>query len=162
MGLTSSQSEQAEQMLKLKYLHGEKEVPLSEATILAQKGLNYERLQEKLQQIEQDPRLSFVESLAKENDMTIDEFIESFNFERQQAEIEELVQNNIPKGYYQEMIKKSQFRDQFESERMAREQKAQQDQEFFDFFEQYRALNGQEFDASKGIDAIPSRGAPNE
>ena len=43
---------------KLKYNHEEKEVTLDELTILGQKGMNYDKLQEKFNEIQNNPALS--------------------------------------------------------------------------------------------------------
>lgn len=44
--------------LKVKYNHEEMEIPENEAIPLIQKGLNYDKLQERLNSIQNDPRLS--------------------------------------------------------------------------------------------------------
>lgn len=54
--------------MKLKYLHEEKEYPEDEVRTLAQKGLNYDRLQEKFEAIQNNPALakySKVEEISK-------------------------------------------------------------------------------------------------
>jgi hypothetical protein len=53
---------------KLKYNHEEKEVSLDELTVLGQKGMNYDRLQEKFDAIQNNPALakySKVEEISK-------------------------------------------------------------------------------------------------
>jgi hypothetical protein len=50
--------------LKIKYNSEEMELDADRARELAQKGMNYDKVQEKLQALETDPRLSFIEELA--------------------------------------------------------------------------------------------------
>jgi hypothetical protein len=55
---------QAEQSPFLKIKYNKEEMELDEATAreLAQKGLNYDKQVERLQQLESDPRLSFIKN----------------------------------------------------------------------------------------------------
>jgi hypothetical protein len=147
--------QQSEQLVKLRFNHEDKEVPLSEAIQLAQQGMNYSKLQEKLTSLESDPRLAFVERLASENNMSIEDFINAFEEERTQAEIDELVQASIPKEYAEEMVKNRQFREQLEAQQNAQQQEQMQQQENLEFFEQFKALHGREFDAQNDIKDIP-------
>jgi hypothetical protein len=63
------QTEQPEQtpFLKVKYNKEEMELDEERARELAQKGLNYDKTIERLQALESDPRLSFIEELASQH-----------------------------------------------------------------------------------------------
>jgi hypothetical protein len=51
--------------LKIKYNHEEMEIPEDEAVPLIQKGMNYDKLQERYNQIQNDPRLSKYEKVQQ-------------------------------------------------------------------------------------------------
>jgi len=51
--------------LKVKYNHEDMEIPEDEAVPLVQKGLNYDKLQERYDQIQNDPRLSKYEKVQQ-------------------------------------------------------------------------------------------------
>lgn len=65
--------------LKVKYLHEEKELTEEEAIPLIQKGLNHDRILEQLNTLKADPRLTYFETLAKEQNMTTEQYIQSIN-----------------------------------------------------------------------------------
>jgi len=65
---------------KLKYNHGEKEVTLDELTTLGQKGMNYDKLQERLEALQADPRLGNydkVQQLAEMYNMSDAEMLDA-------------------------------------------------------------------------------------
>ena len=53
------------QKIKVKYNHEEKELPIDEVKVLAQKGMNYDKLVEKLQKYESDPGLKWLTKAAQ-------------------------------------------------------------------------------------------------
>lgn len=131
--------------IKVKYNHEEQEIPYEEAVPLIQKGMNYDKLQEKLQSLETDPRLQFVEELAAEEGMDVQEYLEAVQTYREQQKLNELIQQNIPEELAQEILesrKDREARKQQEQMKAAEEKKNAEYQEFFDFF---RQTNGKEF-----------------
>lgn len=144
-----------EQMFNLRYNHEDRQVPLNELLSLGQKGLNYDKLQERLSSYESDPRIQFVDELSSQHGMTFDQFIESFRQEQIQGQIDELIQNNIPPEYAEEMVRNREFREKLEAEQRAREEKEMQDRDFMDFFNTFKQLHGRDFDAQKDNDDIP-------
>jgi hypothetical protein len=147
--------QEKEAFLKIKY--NKEEIPLSEdeARELAQKGKNYDKLQEKVQQLESDPRLSFVEDLAKEQNMTVDQYLQEVKKWKEQQQINELVNQNIPEEYAKEMLENRKFREQIESERKAKEQESKQSEEYGDFLQYFKQSNGRQFDPEKDADLLP-------
>jgi hypothetical protein len=146
--------EQQEQLLKLKYNGEEKEIPLSEATILAQKGMNYDKVQTQLQELQNDPGRLFLQDLAKENGFdNINDFINDFKAMQEQARIDELVQQNIPEQYAKKMIEMEKFQQQFEQEKQQKEQEQKEIQEFVGLNEVFREFNDRDFDPN--TDKIP-------
>jgi len=132
--------------IKVKYNHEEKELALDEAVPLVQKGMNYDKLQERLQQLETDPRLQFVEDMAQQFNMTVPEYLDAVKAQREEARIQELVEQGISQELAQEMLENRKFREQFESEKKAKAEEAKKNKEYDEFFEYYRQANGKDFD----------------
>lgn len=130
-------TEETPQMIKVKYNHEEREITLDEAKELAQKGMNYDKQLEKLQQLESDPRLKFVESLATQNDMTVDEYIDAVKVQREQEEINQLIQQNIPEDIAKELLENRKFRESYKKEKETTEQQGKQEAEFKDFLSSF-------------------------
>lgn len=103
------------QTIKVKYNHEEKEIPFEEATTLIQKGLNYDKVQGTLQQMQEHPALKFVEKIAKENGMSTDELVQYWQQEQERREIEKLTAQGVP----EELAIKLQRVDEYE-QRLAR------------------------------------------
>lgn len=66
---------EADHSLTLKYMGEEKTVSRDEAVALAQKGMDYDRVKAKLD--ERDETISFLSELAKQQGLTLDEFIDN-------------------------------------------------------------------------------------
>ena len=154
---TEEQAEEARQeaiqALKVKYNKEEMEIPLDDAIPLVQKGLNYDKTLERLQALESDPRLSFVEELAQEQNMSVPEYLEAVQQMREQQRLDELLQQNIPEEYAREMLESRRFREQLEAEKKAKAAEEQKNAEFQEFFDSYRQFNGKDF--VPGTDEIP-------
>lgn len=116
------------QKIKIKYNHEEQEIPLEEAILLAQKGMNYDKLQERLNSMQTDPRLSFVEELASENNMTVDEYLQAVKEQREQQRLNELIQQNIPEEIAKEIMESRKFRDEVKSKEKALQEEQQKKQ----------------------------------
>ncbi|MCD7034314.1 hypothetical protein LRR81_08710 [Metabacillus sp. GX 13764] len=126
-----------QQLFKLKYNHEEMEVPYDEAVRLAQKGMNYDKVQERLNELESDPRLSFVETLAQDQGLSVPEFIQSYQQHVEQQKLDELVQQNIPEEYAKEMLETRKFREQWEQEKAAKEKQEKESAEFHEFMDHF-------------------------
>jgi hypothetical protein len=90
--------------VKLKYNHEEKEYSLDDVVPLAQKGLNYDKLQEKLNAIQNDPRMAHadrIQQLADLYGVTVDEMLEtSYNrYYESEAEKQGLTPEQIRKDH---------------------------------------------------------------
>lgn len=80
------------QSFKVKHLKEEKEISYDEAPEYIQKGLDYDRVREKYD--ETKPVLGFVEKLAKQNNMSVQEYMQEVErYEREQA-IQDIADNN--------------------------------------------------------------------
>jgi hypothetical protein len=145
--------EETPQMVKLRYNHEDEEVTLEEAIQLAQMGKNYPKLQEKLQSLETDPRLNFIEELAQQHGMTGQEYMEAVRQQREQAKIDELVSQGISEELAQEINENKKFREQYENEKKAKAEEEKKNQDFAEFFDYFRQANGREYVPNQ--DAIP-------
>lgn len=145
--------EEVAQMIKVKFNHEEQEIPLDEAIPLIQKGMNYDKLQEKYGQLESDPRLTFVEEMAKEQGMDVPEFLEAVKSAREDRQLQELVQNNIPEEYAREMLENRKFREQLEQEKQQNAEEEKRNTEYTEFFDVFQQTNDRNFDPTK--DQIP-------
>jgi hypothetical protein len=153
-GLTEQQQEAERQaFLRVKYNKEEMELDEHTARELAQKGLNYDKTLERLQALESDPRLSFVEELAREQGMDTNEYLEAVRQHREQQRIDELVQQGISEEVAQEMLENRKFREQFESEKKSKMEEEKKNAEFQEFFGFFRNANGRDF--VPGQDEIP-------
>jgi hypothetical protein len=147
------QTEQPEQtpFLKVKYNKEEMELDEERARELAQKGLNYDKTIERLQALESDPRLSFIEELAQQHGMTPDEYISAVQQQREQSRIDELVSQGISEEVAQEMLENRKFRDQYEAEKKAKAEEEKKNAEFGEFFNYFREANGREYVPNQDI-----------
>jgi hypothetical protein len=149
----AQEAEQTPAFLKVKYNKEEMELDEAAAREYAQKGLNYDKLQERYQALESDPRLALVEELAQAQGMDVNQFVEAVRQNQWEQQLNELVQQNIPEEYAREMLESREFRKQMQQERQAKQQEEKQQQEFADFFKYYKEANGREFNPE--ADAIP-------
>lgn len=120
--------------LKVKYNHQEMEIPETEAIPLIQKGMNYDKTIERLNQLQNDPRLSFVEELARENGMDVEQYLSEVRRYREQERVNQLVQQNIPEEYAREILENRKFREQFESEKQQEQRKKAEEAMYQEFF----------------------------
>jgi hypothetical protein len=150
-----TQTEQPEQtpFLKVKYNKEEMELDEERARELAQKGLNYDKTIERLQALESDPRLSFIEDLAQQHGMTPDEYIEAVQQQREQSRIDELVSQGISEEVAQELLESRRDREERKREKEAKAEEEKKNAEFGEFFNYFREANGREYVPNQ--DAIP-------
>lgn len=145
---------QAEPKLRLNYLGEEKEITLEEAKTLAQKGMNYEPLQQKWETSKQT--LGKFEEIARKAGFVdanghgdIAAYQEAAAEQLRQREIEEMTQGlELPKELAEELYLSRQERAEREAAKqrlMLEEAQRRQDLDFLDF---YREVNGKDFDAT--------------
>ena len=132
-----SQEQVQEPFLRVKYNKEERGLTQDEAIMLSQKGLNYDKLQEKLQQMENNPGLNYLNELAQRSNTDIESLVNYWREQEQQQQLNQLVQNNIPEEYAREIIENRKFREQLESQQRENQQKEAQNQEFKQFFETF-------------------------
>jgi hypothetical protein len=93
------------QKIKVKYNHEEKELPIDEVKVLAQKGMNYDKLSEKLQKYESDPGLKWLNEKAAQFGVSVPDLIAKWDSDlaaRQASEIAEA--KGIPEDVAHELL----------------------------------------------------------
>jgi hypothetical protein len=157
--LETEQTEEEQQLtpeqlrFKVKYNREEQELGYDEAVPLIQKGMNYDKVQQRIQELESDPRLSFVEELAQEQGMEVNEFLETVRSAREEQKLNELVQQNIPEEYAREILENKKFREQMKAEQQQKAEEEKKNAEFGEFFDYFRQANNRDYDPSK--DQLP-------
>lgn len=144
---TTSEPETVEQpKFKVKYNHEEMELGYDEAVPLIQKGMNYDKLQEKVQTFENDPLRQFVSEMAARNGMTPEQYVEAVKEHERQQELESLIQQNVPEEYAREMLESRQFREQWKAEQQKKADEQKRSAETNDFLNYYKQATGKTFD----------------
>ncbi|GIN88702.1 hypothetical protein J6TS2_50880 [Heyndrickxia sporothermodurans] len=148
------QPEQEEQpKIKVKYNKEEQELSYDDAVPLIQKGMNYDKLQERLQEVENDPRIQFLNELADQHGLNPQEYIEAVRQQQEEQRFNELVQQNIPEELAREILESRRDREERKREKEEQELRERDNQDFADFYEYFNDVNGRTFDAKK--DALP-------
>jgi hypothetical protein len=126
---------------KVKFNHEEKELTYDEAVQYAQKGMNYDRIYPEYEKLKNDPRLSFVETQAKKYGMTTEQYLDAVAKAEEEEEKNQLIQKNIPPEYAQEMLENRKFRQEYQSERQANQQREAKNKMYQEFIDAYPDVN---------------------
>jgi len=116
-----------------------------------QKGLNYDKMVEKLNSLENSKVFSYVSQKANQLGMTVEEYmnsVEQYEQEqeqiRQQEKIEEMVSNGVPEEIAKEVVATSQLRkelqeekNRLEKEKQEREANENKNKEYAEFLEAF-------------------------
>ena len=103
-----------------------------------QKGLNYDKLVEKLNNLENSKAMSYISNKAEELGMSVDEYMDQVeNYEkeqqkqREQEKLEDMIANGVPEDVAKEVIATSQLRKELQAEKnkLEKEKKENQDKE---------------------------------
>lgn len=123
--------------IKVEFNHQEMEIPLDQARAWIQKGMNYDNVQEQLQNVQNSSGMQYLLELSQRSGMTIDEMVDYWRGQEEQQQINELVQKNIPPEYAKEMIENRKFREaQKIKEQQSQKEEANQ-KEYRDFVQAY-------------------------
>ncbi|MGL4107259.1 hypothetical protein [Clostridium sp. LP20] len=98
--------------IKVKFNHQEMDLPLDQAQEYIQKGMNYDKILGQLQEVQDNQGLQYLNDLSQKSGMSVDEMVSHWRQQEEQAEIDELVQKNIPPEYAKEMIENKKFREE--------------------------------------------------
>lgn len=120
-----------------------------------QKGLNYDKIQEKLENLQNSKAETYIRQKADELGITVDEYMDQVeDYEKKQKEerekerLEEMVENGVPEELAREVIATAELRKQLqkkENELKEREeaskQKEKEEQEYQDFLKNFPDVN---------------------
>lgn len=132
-----------------------------------QKGLNYDKLQEKLSNLENSKAMSYIKNKAEELGMSIDDYMEQVeNYEREQQKqkdqekLEDMIANGVPEDVAKEVIATSQLRkelqqekNKLEKEKQEREKQESKDKEYADFIKEFPDVKAEDIPKDVFLDA---------
>lgn len=132
-----------------------------------QKGLNYDKLVEKLNNLENSKAMSYITNKATELGMSIDDYMDQVeNYEkeqekqREQERLEEMISNGVPEDVAKEVIATSQLRkelqaekNQLEKEKKEKLDKESKDKEYADFIKEFPDVKAEDIPKDVFLDA---------
>lgn len=140
----------AEPTYEIKFNGQVQAVPVSELVALAQKGMNHDRLQERLQAVEQDPAMRVLDEYAAAAGMTRAEYVGYLSQARMAGEVQNLVEQGLPEQTAREIVtlrnseaelrQREAMRQNSEQQAAAEGQKRQQFVEFVQAYPEVKAL----------------------
>lgn len=132
-GLTAQEEEDLAEYIDIKYNGEEKKIALDEARVLAQKGMNYDKILGKLEEAKNDPLRKWAETFMEKNGFKDpNDFLEAVKKDEEERKINELVQKNIPREYAEKLLEVDKIKEELESNK-AREKEEQENSEFLDW-----------------------------
>lgn len=101
------------------------DIPLTQEQALeyAQKGMNYDKVYSKYEELSNSKSLKYMERVAQANNMSIDELVDYLEVQEQERQVRDLVEQNLPEEVAKELIESRKFREQ-----QQKQQKQIQDQ----------------------------------
>lgn len=139
----TSQQESDKPSFKVKHLHEEKVIGYDEAPTYIQKGLDYDRVKSKYE--DSKPVISFVERLAKQNNMSVPEYLQAVEEYERNQEIESLAsQSNIDTELAEELYLLREERKQRETQKQQYERESMEKQEYIDFLNEFPEIKSPE------------------
>lgn len=132
-----------------------------------QKGLNYDKLVEKLTNLENSKAMSYINNKAEELGMSVDEYMEQVeNYEKEQEKqkeqerLEEMISNGVPEDIAKEVVATSQLRkelqaekNKLEQEKRNREEKESKDKEYEEFIKEFPDVKAEDIPKDVFLDA---------
>jgi hypothetical protein len=132
---------------KLNHQDIEEDIPYDEAVALIQMGKDYNRVKDQVNTYKNDPRLSFVENLAKQVNMTPEQYINFVNDQQYQSEIDDLVDTGMRADDAKELV------DSRRQKQQGPQTQTQEQKELIDFVDYYAKINGKQFNPD--TDTLP-------
>ena len=132
-----------------------------------QKGLNYDKLQEKLSNLENSKAMSYIKHKAEELGLSIDDYMEKVEQyeqdqqkQREQEKIEDMIANGVPEDVAKEVVATSQLRkelqlekNKLEREKQERIEKESKDKEYADFIKEFPDVKAEDIPKDVFLDA---------
>lgn len=130
------------------------EIPEHEAPAYIQKGMDYDRVKGQVESLRNDPRLAFVDNLAKQHGMSAEEYLTAYEKHQYKSELDNLLDQGIPENVAQEILATRK-----EKIAKAEAERAQKQQEkdkagLMEFVEYFSKAHGRQFDVE--ADEIPA------
>ena len=135
-----------------------------------QKGLNYDKMVEKYNNLEHSKAFSYVSKKAQELGMSVDEYmdqVEQYEREQEKAKeqerIDEMIASGVPEDVAKEVVATSQLRkqlqeekNQLEKEKREREENDKKNREYADFLEAFPDVKAEDIPKEVFLDAQKS------
>ncbi len=135
-----------------------------------QKGLNYDKMVEKYNNLEHSKAFSYVSKKAQELGMSVDEYmdqVEQYEREQEKAKeqerIDEMIANGVPEDVAKEVVATSQLRkqlqeekNQLEKEKQERAENEKKNREYADFLEAFPDVKAEDIPKEVFLDAQKS------
>jgi DNA-binding transcriptional MerR regulator len=143
------------QTVKIKFNHEEREIPLEEAALLAQKGMVFDKAVERArQEAAQQARDAVIAEMGMTwNGKPITTEAEYKRALQEKELIDKYKDRDLPPEVIQELLESRRDREERQREKAAREQEAKIQAEYNDFISTFQSLNERPFDPNK--DKIP-------
>lgn len=107
--------------IKVKYNHEEKEIPLEEAITLAQKGMNYDKVLNQLEELKNDEALKIADKLASQYGVSRAELLKKWEVDISQREIAECAEkNDIPPEVAEKLLEAERIKKEREAEKQTK------------------------------------------
>lgn len=132
--------------LKVRVNHQDLEVAEEEAIKWIQKGMDYDRVKDQVNTYKNDPRLTFVESLAKQHNMTVDQYIDAVSNKQYQDMLDELLEQGVTEALAKEIVGIRREKDQESKAKSQQQKQTDEERDLIDFVDYYQKLNGKPFD----------------
>lgn len=126
-----------EPMYTVKYNGVEQQLPVSQLTTYAQKGMNYDKILQERDALRQSPAIAYIESLAKKNGISQGELIEKLTEIERQRQISEQVSRGVPQETAERLLQLEEKEHKQAEKAAADNAKEQQKQQFDEFVKAY-------------------------
>ena len=135
-----------------------------------QKGLNYDKIQEKLENLQNSKAEVYIKNKAKEMGITVDEYMEQVEeyekqqkAEKDQERLEEMIDNGVPEELAKEVIATAELRRQLQlkenelkEKEEASKKKEQENKEYEEFLKNFPDVNPEDIPKEVFEDAVNS------
>lgn len=114
--------------IKVKYNHEEMELPIDEAVKHIQKGMNYDKVFDQLEQLKGDKALKFLDEQSKKLGKSREQLVDLWESELRQREVDQYAEaNGYPPEIAQKLLEAEQIKQrEVEKERIANEKAIQE------------------------------------
>lgn len=133
--------EQPEQMVQITHLGEVKEVPLSEAITLAQKGMDYDHVRQERDELKNAPENALMDYFAQKGGMTRAEYIESLRQQMEQDQLSAYTQKGMDEEMARTMIELKEFKERQQKEEEEKKQEEAQKEQYRQFFREFPGVS---------------------